>query len=269
MTDDGLDANQAGGDQNAYRFTLDDFEGPLDLLLFLIRKNEVNIYDIPVSQITEQYLAYIKYDTRLDLDKVTEFYVMASTLLYIKSRMLLPVEIDLEEELEDPRKELVERLIEYQKFRKLSELMAEKELEAEWALERKRIQQPLPFAPEDELWERIEVWDLLKTFSQIMTTLTPERIINLYEEVSINEKISLIQELLETKGEFLFTDLLVRRDSVMEIICAFLAILESVKVKRIRIYQNRLFGDIRIAAWVGALPPSAVGDELGGQGKGA
>jgi len=261
MTDEGLDSPPQGTNQDAYRFTLDDFEGPLDLLLFLIRKNEINIYDIPISQITEQYLAFIKYNTRIDLEKVTEFYVMAASLIYIKSRMLLPIEIDLEEELEDPRKELVERLIEYQKFRKLSELMAEKEQETEWALERKRMQQPLPFAQEEEMWEQIEVWDLLKTFSQIMTTLTPERIINLYEEVSINEKISLIQEYLESKGEFLFTDLIIRSDSIMEIICAFLAVLECVKVKRIRIYQNRLFGDIRIAVWRGALPASMVLDQ--------
>lgn len=251
MTEDGLAPPQPGTDENAYSFTLDDFEGPLDLLLFLIRKNEINIYDIPIAHITEQYLRFIRYNTRVDLEKVTEFYVMAATLLYIKSRMLLPVEIDLEDELEDPRKELVERLIEYQKFRKISELMAEKEHEAEWSIERRRMQQALPFEQEDELWEQIEVWDLLKTFSHIMTNLTPERIINLYEEVSINEKISLIQEFLDTKGEFLFTDLIVRNDSIMEIICAFLAILESVKVKKIRIFQNRLFGDIRIMAWKG------------------
>ena len=254
MTDEGLAPPEPTTDQSDYRFTLDDFEGPLDLLLFLIRKNEINIYDIPISHITEQYLAFIRYNTRVDLEKVTEFQVMAATLLYIKSRMLLPVEIDLEEELEDPRKELVERLIEYQKYRKLSELMAQKEFEAEWSIERRRIQQPLPFEQNEELWEQIEVWDLLKTFSHIMTTLTPERIINLYEEVSINEKISLIQEFLETRGEFLFTDLIIRSDSIMEIICSFLAILECVKVKRIRIYQNRLFGDIRIMAWIGSAP---------------
>jgi segregation and condensation protein A len=251
MSDEELRQPSTTTDQDAWRFQLEEFEGPMDLLLFLIRKNEINIYDIPIARITEQYLAYIKYNTRQDLEHITDFYVMAATLLYIKSRMLLPVEINLDDELEDPRKELVERLIEYQKFRKLSELMAEKERESEWYIERRKIQTALPFAAEDNQWEQIEVWDLLKTFSHIMTNLTPERIINLYEEVSLNEKISLIQEFLDTRGEFFFTDLIIKPDSIMEIICSFLAILESVKMKRIRILQNRLFGDIRIVAWIG------------------
>ncbi len=250
MGDDELHEPAPLQNQDAWRFQFEEFEGPLDLLIFLIRKNEINIYDIPIAQITEQYLAFIKYNTRQNLENITDFYVMAATLLYIKSRMLLPVEINLDEELEDPRKELVERLIEYQKFRKLSELMAEKERDAEWSVERRKIQNPLPFAVDDDQWEQIEVWDLLKTFSHIMTNLTPERIINLYEEVSINEKISLIQEFLDTRGEFFFTDLIIKPDSIMEIICAFLAILESVKMKKIRILQNRLFGDIRIVAWI-------------------
>ncbi len=227
------------------RFKLGEFEGPLDLLLFLIKKSEVNIYDIPIAQITRQYLEYLSYATKVDLENITEFYVMATTLLYIKSRMLLPVEIDMDEELEDPRKELIERLIEYQKYKKLSELMQEKERETEWVVERKKKQRVLPFPEDEELWERLEVWELLKTFSTLMTSLSSERVIDLYEEVSINEKISLIHELLENRGEFLFTDLIVR-NSLMDVVCAFLAILESVKARKIRLYQNRLFGDIMI-----------------------
>ncbi len=116
-------------------FHLGDFEGPLDLLLFLIRKSEINIYDIPIASITEQYLSYLSYATRVDLDMMTEFYLMASTLLYIKSKMLLPIELDMEDEIDDPRRELVEKLIEYQKFKKLSELMAEKEGEVRAVLQ--------------------------------------------------------------------------------------------------------------------------------------
>jgi segregation and condensation protein A len=233
------------------QFSLGDFEGPLDLLLFLIRRSEVNIYDIPIARITEQYLEYIEYATKVDLDNITDFYVMAATLLYIKSRMLLPVDVDMDEEMEDPRQELVDRLIEYQKYRKLTELMAEKEDEAEWVLERRRNQQPLPFDDEDSMWEEIEVWDLLRSFSAIMRNLTPERIIDLYEEVSINEKLSLISELCETKREFLFTDLITKKNSTMDIVCAFLAVLESVKSRTIRIFQNRLFGDIQIRSNAG------------------
>jgi segregation and condensation protein A len=214
----------------------------------LIRRSEVNIYDIPIAEITEQYLSFLEYATKVDLENITDFYVMATTLLYIKSRMLLPLQNDTDddEEAGDPRSELVERLIEYQKYKKLTELMEEREQQAEWTLERRKKQPTLPFPDNDELWEQIDVWDLLKTFTNIMTTLSPERILDLYEEVSVNEKLSLIEEYLETKSEFLFTDLLQRSDSPMEIVCAFLALLEAVKSRRIKVLQNRLFGDIRI-----------------------
>ncbi len=230
------------------QFKLGRFEGPLDLLLFLIRKSEVNIYDIPIASITEQYLAWLQYATRVDLENITEFYLMAATLLYIKSRMLLPVEISLEDEIEDPRKELVEMLIEYQRYKKLSELIAEKEKEVEWVIERQKSQIALPFPEDGEIWEQVSVWDLLKTFSALISSITSERIIDLYEEVSVNEKITLIHEYLESRGEFLFTDLLVKGNSLMEMICSFLAVLELIKARLIVVLQNKLFGDIRIRA---------------------
>jgi segregation and condensation protein A len=230
-------------------FRLKDFEGPLDLLLFLIRKNEVSVYDIPIASITEQYLTYLNSDEDIDLDDLTEFYAMAATLLYIKSRMLLPVESELDDELDDPRRELIEKLIEYQKFKRLSELMERKEMEVEWSVERKKIQRPLPFAEEASLWAEIDVWDLLRSFSSLVTNLSSERIMDLYEEVSINEKTALIHEFLETKGSFSFTDLVVRPHSTMDIVCAFLAILEAVKYHVVSIFQHRLFGDIEIRSF--------------------
>ncbi len=232
--------------ESMHRFRLRDFEGPLDLLLFLIKKNEVNIYDIPIAEITEQYLQFLDLATRIDLDNITEFYVLAATLLYVKSRMLLPIEEELDEDFEDPRRELVERLIEYQKFKKLSQLMSVQEQENEWSIERKRKQPALPFENQEDMWEPLDVWELLQTFTSVISNLTPEKILDLYEEVSINEKITLISELLDTKDEFLFTDLIVRKTSIMEVVCAFLAVLESVKSRRIVIYQNRMFGDIQI-----------------------
>jgi segregation and condensation protein A len=235
-------------EKNKHQYKLESFEGPLDLLLFLIKKNEVNIYDIPIAEVTQQYLEYMKFSVHPDLENITEFYLMASTLLYIKSRMLLPVEVDFEDELDDPRRELVEKLIEYQKFRKLSALMAEKEKESTWVIERKKRQRFLPFQEEDNLWQEVEVWDLLQCFSGIMVNLSSEKIVNLYEEVTVNEKITLIMELLETGEEFLLTDLLINPDSLLEIICTFLAVLETVKTQQILICQNRLFGDIKIRA---------------------
>lgn len=231
-----------------HQYKLESFEGPLDLLLFLIRKNEVNIYDIPIGQITEQYLAYMKYAVSVDLEGVTEFYLMSATLLYIKSRMLLPVEVDFEDEMDDPRKELVEKLIEYQKYRKLSSLMAEKEKETTWVIERKKRQHNLAPQEEEAIWQEVEVWDLLKCFSGIMKNLSSEKIINLYEEVSVNEKITLILELLESGQEFNFLDLLINPDSLLEVVCTFLAILETVKTQHILIFQNKIFGEIIIKA---------------------
>ncbi|MDR2793377.1 MAG: segregation/condensation protein A [Treponema sp.] len=241
--------NAVHGAHNAHRFILKDFEGPLDLLLFLIKKNDMNIYDIPVAEITEQYLAYLRTADTLDLDDVSEFHALASDLLYIKSRMLLPVEIGIEDDAEDPRQGLVEKLIEYQQFKKLSELMEEKKRGVELIVERKKQDRDLPFL-DSELWQKLDVWDLRRTFSTLMNNISSERIIDLYEEVSVNEKITLMTELLEERGECTLADLMVRRQSAyqsaMDIVCAFLAILEAVKVRMIVIFQNTMYGDIRI-----------------------
>ena len=228
----------------SHSFKLSEFEGPLDLLLYLIRKNEVNIYDIPIAQITEQYLDYIRNVEFMNLDDVTEFHSMATMLLFIKSRTLLPIEVEMDDD-KDPRQELVERLIEYQKFKKLSELMEEREKDSEWVFERQKLQRALPFA-EGDMWERIELWDLVKAFNALMRKMPSERIYDFYEEITVNEKITLLSELLETRGECFFTDLVIRAGSVMEIVCAFLAILEAVKIRMITIFQNRLFGDIKL-----------------------
>ena len=226
-----------------HNFKLNEFEGPLDLLLYMIRKNEVNIYDIPISQITEQYIEYLRDVEIMDLENLTEFHSMAATLLYIKSRTLLPVEMD-DDYAEDPRTELVDRLIEYQKIKKLSELMEEKERENEWVLERKRLQQNLPFT-DDNIWEKVDIWDLVKSFSSMTVNMSAERIIDLFEEVSVNEKTTLLAEFLENKGECRFTEL-ITHSGALDVVCAFLAVLEAAKMRLIIIFQNRLFGDILI-----------------------
>ncbi len=226
-------------------YKLGDFEGPLDLLLFLIKKNEVNIYDIPISKITAQYLGYLEYNSEINLDNLTEFYVMATTLLYVKSCMLLPVDFDLSDEIEDPRQELVVKLIEYQKYKKLGELISEKEKDFEWEVERKKTQLVLPFN-DDGLWEEIAIWDLVKYFSSIISSLSTDKIVDFYEEFTINEKITLINEYLESKKEFPFFDLIKNSHSIMEVICSFIAMLELAKLRNIRIYQNKLFDEVII-----------------------
>ncbi|MCR4734926.1 MAG: segregation/condensation protein A [Treponema sp.] len=230
-----------------------EFEGPLDLLWALIRESKVNIYDIPIAQITEQYLEYLDYAVQTDLGDLSEFYSWAAKLIYIKSRMLLPVEFTYDDdEFEDPRQELVDKLIEYQKFKKLSSLMEECEDDSDWNFERKKIQRVLPFDEADSMWEEIDTWDLLQQmqtlFKNMMGQYSNEKILNMYEEISVNEKITLMNELIEDKKECMFTDLLTRPGNEMDIICAFMAILEAVKFRMITIFQNKLFGDIKICA---------------------
>jgi len=230
------------------RYQLDRFEGPLDLLLFLIRKNELSIYDIPVAEITEQYLAYLKHSSKPNLDEISDFYLMAATLLNIKSKMLLPIDIDLEDDLDDPREELVRSLIEYEKFRRLTYLLSSREVQFGRIIRSKRIQVASFFPVEEESWEEMDILDLLKTFSQLTKSLGSEAAISIWEEVSINEKITLISEFLEMKNEFDFYDICNNTSSLMEVISAFLAVLELTKIGMINVLQNGPFENVRIIA---------------------
>jgi segregation and condensation protein A len=237
--------NQLG--KSAISFSLQQFEGPLDLLLYLIQKAQVNIYDIPISDITNQFLAYLDLAKQMDLDDLTDFYLMASQLLYIKSRMLLPHDdaFENDEELSDPRLELVERLLEYQKFKKYTALLADSNQAGELFIQRRKSQFMLPFE-DQELWNEVSIWDLLKTFAALLKTVTPEQVFNVYEEVTTKQKMALMNEFFETRDEITFLDIVVRPQSPMDVICAFLAILEAVKFHMVIIVQHSLFGDILI-----------------------
>lgn len=238
--------------EKSRKFTAGQFEGPLDLLWSLIRENKINIYDIPIAEITEQFLDYLDYAVEINLQDLSEFYSWAAKLVYIKSKMLLPVEVnyDDEESIEDPRDELVQQLIEYQRFKKLSNLMEEQEETAEWSFDRKKIERFLPFENDDSQWEKVDTWSLLQDMQKIFANLTSasneEKILNTKEEVSPGDKIALMKELLEKNGECMFTDLITRKGNKLDVICAFMAILEAVKIKLADIYQNKMFGDIKI-----------------------
>lgn len=223
------------------------FEGPLDLLLYLIQKSEVNIYDIPISDITEQFLEYLKKDEIKSLGDLSDFYKMAAELLWIKSRMLLPVEIEFDEEYEDPRKELVQRLLDYQKFKKYTQLLFDTEKQSDFSIERKKVQFLLPFSDE-ELWENVNAGDLLNTYVDLMKNINDfsQKVFNIYEEVTINEKVALMNELLDKKPVVLFSEVIVNRHSPEHVISAFLAVLESVKDKMILISQEVEYGEITI-----------------------
>lgn len=238
---------QGDGHPSTLSYSIRQFEGPLDLLLHLIQKAQVNIYDIPIAEITDQFLAYLDMASKLDLDDLTDFYAMAAHLIYLKSKMLLPNDdgFDEDDEFSEMRTELVERLLEYQKFKRYTALLVDSNQSGELFIQRKKSQFMLPF--EDQaLWNDINVWDLLKTFSSLLRSITPQQVFNVYEEVTTKQKLSLMVELFEQHEEISFLDLVVHRESPMDIICAFLAILEAVKFSMISIHQHALFGDIVI-----------------------
>ena len=233
-------------------FQLHDFEGPLDLLLHLIQRAEVNVYDIPIAEITDQYLRYVASsaaqtgDPQRRLEHLTHFQVMAATLLHIKSRMLLPLPYTDDEPYEDPRRELVEQLLEYQRFKRLSEILAQHQQEAHWIITRTEPRLlPGPLEPDDKPEVQLSPDDLLAAFKKIVAAIGGEQLTSLYEEFTVNEKIALVYERLALTHAFSFLEL-VRGGSALEIICAFWAVLELAKSQSIAVVQRRQFATIMV-----------------------
>ncbi len=231
-----------------YTFRLEGFEGPLDLLLHLIQKNELDIFNIPIALITEQYLEYLQLMKVLNLDIAGEYLLMASTLLHIKSKMLLPKSSGGEEEVEeDPRAELVRRLLEYQKYKQ-----AALELEKRPLLDRDVFIRLIPAEPEEgPEEERIEVnlLELLGAFQKVLERVKPEGVHEVVlESISVEDKIEEILILLEKENRSVaFHRLFPEQASRRVVIVTLLAILELVKMKRIRIFQLTPFETIRLS----------------------
>lgn len=237
---------------------LEAFEGPLDLLLHLIDKNKVNIYDIPIAQITEQYLEYIKEMKRQDLDVMSEFLVMAATLLDIKSKMLLPKEVDEEGEEIDPRAELVEKLLEYKMYKYISFDLKDRHMDAGHSLYKK------PTVPDEILayQEPVELDKLLDGLSlshlnDMFQTLIKRQAGRVdpvrskfgtieKEEFSVEDKTVFIEVYINEHSPAMFSDLLSDGASKVEIIVSFLVILEMIKGGKLRVTQTELFDDIII-----------------------
>jgi segregation and condensation protein A len=237
------------GARAGYTFRLEGFEGPLDLLLHLIQKNELDIFNIPISLITGQYLEYLQLMKVLNLDIAGEYLLMASTLLHVKSKMLLPKssEGEEEEEEEDPRAELVRRLLEYQKYKD-----AALEIEKRPLLDRDVFIRLTPAEPEEEPEEeRIEVnlFELLEAFRQVLERVKPESVHEvILEHMSVEAKIEEILALLEKENRSMaFHRFFPEQASRRVVVITLLAILELVKMKRIRIFQLAAFGTIRIS----------------------
>jgi segregation and condensation protein A len=228
------------------RVQLEIFEGPLDLLLHLIKKNEVSITDIPIATITEQYLATLEVMQTLDLDVAGEFLVMAATLIHIKSRMLLPVTDDEEDEEEgtDPRAELVRRLLEYQRFKD-----AAGELEQREILTRDvfvRSASPLEEV-EPAGFREVSLFELLTALRRVIERLPKDSVHEVtLEKITVREKMTLLLDILRADGKVLFESLFADVKTRMEVIVTFLAMLELVKVRAIRIFQEEMTGPIQI-----------------------
>jgi segregation and condensation protein A len=229
----------------AYKVKLDVFEGPLDLLLYLIRKNEVDIYDIPIAEITQQYLDMLKVMRILNLEIAGEFLVMAATLTHIKSKMLLPTSTDGEdeEEGEDPRKELVDRLLEYERYKE-----AARSLESQDILERDVFTRKAGEDAEEEDELDLNLFELIEAFQQVLKRSSRDLAHEItLERISIEEKITEILDTLGSAGgEVEFTHLFEGRPTKEVVIFTFLALLELMKLRMVRVYQRRHFHPIKI-----------------------
>jgi segregation and condensation protein A len=231
-----------------YKVKLEIFEGPLDLLLYLIKKEELDIYDIPIAKITDQYLEYLEMMKLLDLDIAGEFIVMAATLMQIKSKMLLPPEEVPEgvEEEEDPRFELVKRLLEYKKFKEAADELANKEAAAAQLYVRKTEEKPV-LDTEDSPFFEASIFDLLTAFSKILKEVPKETFYKLVkDEFTVGEKIHDIFHILVNEPRIYFSKLFKEAKTKLEIIVTFLAVLELIRLKEVIIIQKQPFSEIEI-----------------------
>ena len=231
-----------------YNVRLKVFEGPLDLLLYLIKKDEVNICDIPIEKITSQYLKYIELMKMLDLNIAGEFLVMASTLMYIKSMMLLPPEertIGEDDEGIDPRAELVQQLLEYKKFKELAGCLQEKEKEREDIFA--RVAPPeLKDKNSGEISD-VSIFDLISAFSEVLKVVGQEDLREIFEDrYTVGEKIDSIKKILMGKKKVQFFDFFSSSSSKSEIVVTFLAVLELIRLKLVKAVQRKSFGYIYI-----------------------
>ena len=233
------------------RIHLDQFEGPMEVLLYLIRSQELDIFDIPISRITDQYLHFLELMTEQNLDVAGEYLVMAATLIQIKSKMLLPVELDNDDEEiddEDPRLELVEKLIAYRKYREVTarlELLAEER--TNWFT--RNVKPEIPSGPDNSEDEYIEVtlYDLIKAFKNVLRYVVDEVPHTVEgEAASVDEKIEFIQNQLAMRDSIAWTDLFAGCKSRVELVCCFLAILELCRMGLLAVHQHVSFGDIRL-----------------------
>ncbi|RMH31614.1 MAG: segregation/condensation protein A [Nitrospirae bacterium] len=247
---------ESESDELPYHVRLDSFAGPLDLLLHLIRKHEINIYDIPIAMITQQYLDYLSFMKSLNLSLAGEFLVMAATLLHIKSRMLLPTDDashEEQEEGEDPREELVRRLLEYDRFKEAAGRLAYRERMWRDVFEREPapIDDDSPDIEETEeiiLAEDLDLFDLLSALQDVLNRKAAQACLNVtVDTLTVQERIHWILECLEFNSTVTFQSLFDPVTTRAMVIVTFLALLELVRMKLVRVHQSEVFGPIQVS----------------------
>ncbi len=246
-----------------YQVRIQNFEGPLDLLLHLIRKSEINIYDIPIHLIAQQYLGYIEAMKDLNLTVAGEFLVMAATLLQIKSKMLLPVDetaVD-EEDGADPREELVRRLLEYKKFKEAASQLNEQE--RLWREIYSREQSPSVALESDEtLLEQVSLFDLVDVLQGILDRNPGKTLLEIVpDNLTVRERMNAILEMLERQESVNFVDLFNPSCSRLVIIVTFLALLELMRLRTARVFQAEHFGPILVSRGFSLVPDPAEWDD--------
>ncbi len=232
--------------ETLYRVQLDDiFEGPMDLLVHLIRKNELDIYDIPIALITEQYLQYLEWMKAMNIDYAGDFLLMASTLTQLKSRMLLPVH-DGDEDEGDVLQEITRPLVEYLQMKSAAEQLVERNLLGENTFVRKPDRGEFLSGSDDE-FIKVGLFELIDAFQKILERIPEDHRVDMTaDEISVKDKISQIIDILESKKSITFIELFADSPNRHEIIVTFLAILEMVKLTLIRIVQHVQTGVIRL-----------------------
>ncbi|MEI6631560.1 MAG: segregation/condensation protein A [bacterium] len=234
----------------SYKIKLEMFEGPLDLLLYLVKKDHLNIYDIPIAKVTEQYLQYIELMRLLDLNIAGEFLVMAATLIQIKSRMLLPAEENQQvQEEEDPRQELIKRLLEYEKFKEIAQNLREREVNQQEIFKRPKLDnKEEQQSAGTEVYFEASLFDLIAAFSQALEDVPKEIFYEVIkDEFTIEDKVHTILHMMLVENSVQLSKLFKEAKNKIEIVVTFLAILELIRMKEIVARQKGLFGEIEIS----------------------
>jgi segregation and condensation protein A len=236
--------------QDDYKVQLEIFEGPLDLLLYLIKKDEVDVYDIPIERITTQYMEYMSLMKLLDLNIAGEFIVMAATLMMIKSRLLLPADQrpEAEEEEDDPRWELVRQLVEYKKFKEAALHLQQREYMQENVFAR-GLEPVVEAEPEAGLGiGDVSIFDLISAFNEALKKVRIEEFGEIIDDrFTVVDKIEYVLGTLRERGNMSFRELFANIATRHEIVCTFLALLELIRLRQLNVHQADDFGEITIA----------------------